>query len=540
MNEQPILYMVIPCYNEQEVLMDSAEKLKNKIHDLMGRRKISRRSKICFVNDGSKDKTWALIQELCHKDDIFSGICLAHNKGHQNAVTAGLLTVRDLCDIAISMDADLQDDIDAIDAMVDKYLGGCDIVYGVRKSRESDTFFKRFTAQGFYKFMQFMGADLIYNHADFRLMDRRALEAFSDFKEVNLFLRGMIPMIGLNHDCVYYERKERLAGESKYPLKKMIALAWQGITSLTNNPIGYILKLGLGISVVAGCVLIWSLVEHFTGATIAGWTSLIVSLWFLGGLILFSIGIVGEYIGKIYLEVKHRPRFIIQEFIDSNAKGGRGRRERRGSRNERNERNTQDEREERKERKEQKAPEAREPKNERPERRERPVQKPRKTNESPVVVLDKAQREKMKQTPSPKPPRPARPARKKAPAPAEAKDAAAVKVPEVLKTEGVPIKSDFVKPAPAPVEPAGAGKGKADAEKEAPAQQEAPAEEAIPYGPRIAYLRLRKEKLKNGRGRRPVHERRPFPAAQKADAKDGVEPAAPAAAAEPAERKQDN
>lgn len=509
MNEQPILYMVIPCYNEQEVLMDSAEKLKDKLQDLMGRRKISRRSKICFVNDGSKDKTWALIQELCHKDGIFSGICLAHNKGHQNAVTAGLLTIRNLCDIAISMDADLQDDIDAIDTMVDKYLGGCDIVYGVRRSRESDTFFKRFTAQCFYKFMRFMGADLIYNHADFRLMDRRALEAFSDFKEVNLFLRGMIPMIGLNHDCVYYERKERLAGESKYPLKKMIALAWQGITSLTNNPIGYILKLGLGISVVTGCVLIWSLVEHFKGATIAGWTSLIVSLWFLGGLILFSIGIVGEYIGKIYLEVKHRPRFLIQEFIDSNVEGGRGRRE----------------------------------------RREQTGQKSRKPNESPVVVLDKAQREKMKQTPSSKPIKPAkptkpakpvRPVRKRVPAAADGKETEDIPVPEILKTEKMPLKSDFVTSASAPVEPAGADNAAACPE------MGTPAEEAVPYGPRIAYLRLRKEKLKNGRGRNPGHERRPFPSALKPqaadspEAKDGTERAVPPDTPEAAERKQDN
>lgn len=217
MREQPVLYMVIPCYNEQEVLLDSAAKLKEKMESLMAARQISRRSKVCFVNDGSRDKTWEMICDLCIKDGLFSAVNLAHNRGHQNAVTAGLLTVKDYCDAAISMDADLQDDINAIDAMVEKYRAGCNIVYGVRESRKSDSFFKRVTAQGFYRFMQAMGADVIYNHADFRLMDKTALEAFAEFREVNLFLRGVIPMIGLNHDCVYYERKERLAGESKYP-----------------------------------------------------------------------------------------------------------------------------------------------------------------------------------------------------------------------------------------------------------------------------------------------------------------------------------
>ncbi|MGI6263569.1 MAG: glycosyltransferase family 2 protein [Succiniclasticum sp.] len=361
MREQPVLYMVIPCYNEQEVLRDSAAKLKKKMESLLAAHQIHRRSKICFVNDGSKDKTWDIIRDLCSKDSLFSAINLAHNRGHQNAVTAGLLTVAEYCDAAISMDADLQDDINAIDEMVEKYREGYNIVYGVRKSRKSDSFFKRFTAQSFYRFMQAMGADIIYNHADFRLMDKKALKAFSEFKEVNLFLRGVIPMIGLNHDCVYYERKERLAGESKYPLRKMLALAWQGITSLTNNPIGYIVKLGLAISVISGFVLIWSLVEHFRGMTIAGWTSLIVSLWFLGGLILFSVGIVGEYIGKIYLEVKHRPRFIVQDFIDENA--------RRGGRPTRGERL---------------AP--------RPRRNPRRQQKPK---DASVVILPKEQRKKM-------------------------------------------------------------------------------------------------------------------------------------------------
>lgn len=320
MFSETVLYMVIPCYNEQEVLPDSAEKLKNKISDLIARKKIGKNSKICFVNDGSRDRTWEMIQELCQKDPVYSGICLAHNEGHQNAVLAGLMTVQPYCDAAISIDADLQDDIDAIDAMVDKYDEGCNIVYGVRDNRESDTWFKRFTAEGFYRFMKNMGAEVIFNHADFRLMDKKALAAFGEYQEVNLFLRGIVPMIGLKHDCVYYKRKERLAGESKYPLKKMFAFAWQGITSLSSKPIKFIVNLGLGISVISGLVLLWSLFRHFTGQTIAGWTSLIISLWLLGGLILLAIGIIGEYVGKIYLEVKRRPRYLVQEFIDANQK----------------------------------------------------------------------------------------------------------------------------------------------------------------------------------------------------------------------------
>ena len=284
MSSETVLYMVIPCYNEQEVLPDSAKKLKNKISDLIARKKIGKNSKICFVNDGSRDRTWEMIQELCQKDPVYSGICLAHNEGHQNAVLAGLMTVQPYCDAAISIDADLQDDIDAIDAMVDKYGEGCNIVYGVRDNRESDTWFKRFTAEGFYRFMKNMGAEVIFNHADFRLMDKKALAAFGEYQEVNLFLRGIVPMIGLKHDCVYYKRKERLAGESKYPLKKMFAFAWQGITSLSSKPIKFIVNLGLGISVISGLVLLWSLFRHFTGQTIAGWTSLIISLWLLGGL----------------------------------------------------------------------------------------------------------------------------------------------------------------------------------------------------------------------------------------------------------------
>lgn len=320
MEKLPVLYMIIPSYNEEEILWDSAAKLHDKVESLMAKRLVSEQSKICFVNDGSRDATWDIVKKLCHEDPIFSGICLSHNQGHQNAVLAGLMTARKYCDIAISMDADLQDDIHAIDEMVEKYHEGYDIVYGVRNSRKKDSFFKRTTAEGYYKFLKFMGVHIIYNHSDFRLMDKKALDAMAQFEEVNLFLRGIVPMIGLKHCCVYYERKERLAGVSKYPFRKMISFAWQGITSLSTVPIKGIANLGLLISFIGGCIFIWSLVRHILGETILGWTSIMISLWFLGGLLLFSLGIIGEYIGKIYLEVKHRPRFIISEFIDGNEK----------------------------------------------------------------------------------------------------------------------------------------------------------------------------------------------------------------------------
>lgn len=319
---RPVLYMVIPCYNEEEIFKDSSSKLRKKLNALIEKGKIDSKSKICFIDDGSRDSTWSLIKHAHKEDPIFSGIRLAHNQGHQNAVMAGLMTIKDYCDITISMDADLQDDIDAIDQMVDKYLDGCNIVYGVRNSRETDSFFKRVTAEGYYKFLRWMGVKIIYNHSDFRLMDKKALAAMSEFKEVNLFLRGIVPMIGLKHDCVYYARKERLAGESKYPLKKMLAFAWQGITSLSTEPIKFIAKIGLFISFVSACIFIWAIYRHFMGETILGWTSLMISLWFIGGLVLFSIGIIGEYIGKIYLEVKHRPRFIIDNFLDENNVNG--------------------------------------------------------------------------------------------------------------------------------------------------------------------------------------------------------------------------
>ena len=309
------LYMVIPCYNEQEVLHETARQLKEKMESLKSRNMISDKSRIVFVNDGSKDNTWQIIEELHQSDSIFRGIKLSRNKGHQNALMAGLMTVKNECDAAISLDADLQDDINAIDALVDKFSEGGDIVYGVRSARKTDTFFIKFTAESFYKIMEKMGVEVTYNHADYRLMSKRALDALEQFKEVNLFLRGIVPMIGYKTDCVYYERKERFAGESKYPLKKMIAFAMEGITSLSIKPIGMITALGVGIFTISIIMLIYFLVRHFIGQTVEGWTSLAVSVWAIGGLQLLAIGIIGEYIGKIYLETKARPKFIIEKYL---------------------------------------------------------------------------------------------------------------------------------------------------------------------------------------------------------------------------------
>lgn len=312
-----ILYLVIPCYNEQEVLPETSKQLKSKLESLINSGKISKESKICFVNDGSKDKTWEIIQQLHNEDKIFRGIKLSRNKGHQNALLAGLMTVKDECDAAISLDADLQDDINAIDEMVDKFTNeGCDVVYGVRSSRKTDTFFKKFTAEGFYKIMEKMGIEIVFNHADYRLMSKKALNGLEQFDEVNLFLRGIVPLIGYKSDNVYYERKERFAGESKYPLKKMLAFALEGITSMSIKPIRFITSLGLGIFTISIFMLIYFLVRHFTGATVTGWTSIVVSVWAIGGLQLLSIGIIGEYIGKIYLETKHRPKFIVETYLD--------------------------------------------------------------------------------------------------------------------------------------------------------------------------------------------------------------------------------
>ena len=313
------LYMVIPCYNEEEVLPETSKRLREKINSLIEKGKIDKESRIVFVNDGSKDKTWEIIKTLHEEDPVFSGINLTRNRGHQNALLAGLMTVMDYADMAISMDADLQDDVDAIDEMIDKYLDGIDIVYGVRSSRAKDTFFKKATAEGFYKIMNSMGANTVFNHADYRLMSKRALEGLSRFQEVNLFLRGIVPMIGYPTDVVYYERGERFAGESKYPLGKMLSFAIEGITSLSTKPIRMITFLGFFIFLVSIGILIYSLVRHFMGATIVGWTTLMVSVWGIGGLNLLSLGVVGEYIGKIYLETKARPRFIVEQFLDEAA-----------------------------------------------------------------------------------------------------------------------------------------------------------------------------------------------------------------------------
>lgn len=310
------LYMVIPCYNEQEVLPETSKRLKEKLSTLVKAGKIDPESRIIFVNDGSKDRTWEIIRKLHEEDPVFGGVNLSRNRGHQNALLAGLMTVKDHADMAISMDADLQDDINAIDEMVEKYLNGTDIVYGVRSSRAKDTFFKKATAEGFYKLMNTMGVNTVFNHADYRLMSKRALEGLAEFREVNLFLRGIVPMIGYSTDVVYYERGERFAGESKYPLGKMLSFAIEGITSLSTKPIRMITFLGFFIFLVSIGILIYSLVRHFMGATIVGWTTLMVSVWAIGGLILLSLGVVGEYIGKIYLETKARPRFLIEEFLN--------------------------------------------------------------------------------------------------------------------------------------------------------------------------------------------------------------------------------
>lgn len=310
------LYLVIPCYNEEAVLKETSRRLNEKMTSLIHSGKIDKNSRIVFVNDGSVDNTWNIIRTLHEENTLFSGINLSKNRGHQNALLAGLMTVKDYADAVISMDADLQDDINAIDEMVDKFLGGADVVYGVRNKRTTDTFFKRTTAESFYKFMNFMGANTIYNHADYRLLSKRALEGLAEYEEVNLFLRGIVPMIGYKSDIVYYERGERFAGESKYPLRKMLSFAIEGITSLSIKPIRMITILGFSIFLVSIGILIYSLVRHFTGATIIGWTTLMVSIWAIGGLILLSLGVVGEYIGKIYLETKGRPRFIVEEFLN--------------------------------------------------------------------------------------------------------------------------------------------------------------------------------------------------------------------------------
>lgn len=316
MTGNDILYLVIPCYNEEAVLHETAKQLLVKMNSMFDRGMISRESKIMFVNDGSRDKTWEIIRELHESNPIYSGVKLSRNKGHQNALLAGLMTVKEKADMAISLDADLQDDVDVIDKMVEKYYEGNDVVYGVRSARDTDTFFKKFTAEGFYKIMQAMGVEIVFNHADYRLMSKRALEGLSEFREVNLFLRGIVPLIGYKSDIVTYERHERFAGESKYPLKKMLAFATDGITSFSIKPIRMITTCGFLIFAISLIMLIYFLVVHFMGRTVHGWTSTIVSIWAIGGLQLLAIGIVGEYIGKIYLETKARPKYIIETVLD--------------------------------------------------------------------------------------------------------------------------------------------------------------------------------------------------------------------------------
>lgn len=312
------LYLVIPCYNEEEVLHETAKRLFEKITNMINANIISKESKIVFVNDGSKDKTWSIIEGLHNKNNIFSGINLSRNRGHQNALLAGLMTAKDYADMTISLDADLQDDIDVIDKFVEEYYNGSDVVYGVRSSRQTDTFFKRTTALAFYKLMSGLGVDMIYNHADYRLMSKRALEGLAQFKEVNLFLRGMVPLIGYRYSIVEYERHERFAGESKYPLKKMIAFALDGITSLSIKPIRIISGLGFTICFISILALIYSFVVKLFGETVTGWTSLTLSIWLLGGIQLLCLGVIGEYIGKIYNETKQRPRFIIADKLINN------------------------------------------------------------------------------------------------------------------------------------------------------------------------------------------------------------------------------
>jgi len=309
----PILYIVIPCYNEQEVLPITAPMFLQKINDLAAAGKISPESRVLFVNDGSKDNTWNIITELAAKDEHYIGISQSRNRGHQNAVLAGLMEAKDKCDITISIDCDGQDDINAMDEMVDAYRDGCEVVYGVRSRRDTDTFFKRFTAEGFYHLMNFLGADIVFNHADYRLISSRALQEFANFKEVNIFLRGMVPLVGFKSTSVYYERHERLAGESHYPLKKMLALAFDGITSLSVKPIRFITGLGLIFSVLSFIGVLWAIVASILGRTVVGWASTMCIVCFMGGIQLLCLGVIGEYIGKIYLETKARPRYIISE-----------------------------------------------------------------------------------------------------------------------------------------------------------------------------------------------------------------------------------
>lgn len=311
-----ILYLVVPCYNEEQVLPETVKELTIKLNSMIDSGLVSDKSRMVFVNDGSKDKTWELIEQYHQENPLVLGIKLSRNRGHQFAVLAGLMTVKERCDMAITMDADLQDDIDVIDEFVKQHYGGCEIVYGVRNSRETDTFFKRFTAEGFYKLMSGMGVDIVFNHADYRLMSRTALDALENYREVNLFLRGIVPLLGYKTGIVEYARKERFAGESKYPLKKMLAFAIDGITSFSIKPIRMITGLGILAFLASIIMVIYTIVGALAGNTVSGWASIVISIWGFGGLILIALGMIGEYIGKIYMETKARPRYQVEKFLD--------------------------------------------------------------------------------------------------------------------------------------------------------------------------------------------------------------------------------
>ena len=313
MRKPPVLAIVIPCYNEEEVLPITSGLFKAELEDLVAKGKVDPASHVLLVNDGSRDRTWELIEGLAASDPAFRGCSLSRNRGHQNALLGGLMEARGRCDATISIDCDGQDDIATMEAMIDAYLDGCDVVYGVRSSRETDTFFKRFTAQSFYRLLSSMGVECVYNHADYRLLGARALDALAEFREVNLFLRGMVPLVGFRSTSVYYERHERMAGESHYPLSKMLALAVNGITSLSVKPIRLITWTGLAVALASLAAIVWVLVAHATGATVAGWASTTAAVCFMGGVQMLSLGVIGEYVGKIYLESKHRPRYVISE-----------------------------------------------------------------------------------------------------------------------------------------------------------------------------------------------------------------------------------
>ncbi len=311
----PVLYIVVPCYNEQEVLPETIKRLDAKLCEMIDGGLCSGDSRMLFVDDGSKDETWELIMNAHMENDRVCGVKLSHNRGHQNALLAGLMSAKEFCDCAVSMDADLQDDIGVLDEFVKKYAGGCDIVYGVRSNRKKDTFFKRFSAACFYKFMKLLGVEIINNHADYRLMSRRTLETLSEYREVNLFLRGIVPLMGFKSDIVYYERDKRFAGESKYPLKKMISFAVDGITSFSVKPLKLISNAGIIISLLSIIGILYALISKIVGAAAPGWTATVASIWLVCGIIMFCLGVIGEYIGKIYIEVKARPKYTIEEFL---------------------------------------------------------------------------------------------------------------------------------------------------------------------------------------------------------------------------------